>query len=136
MLNYKLNYKLNVNEFMKKQVLFVTIAIMSLLCLSSCAKGFYSHCTSNMNMNQTQVVLSQNNFRVVKTVHASVDFDNEPGFDEDLLEQSAYSALLKEAKLEGAQVLINVTVESVTRKSVFSNYYTVHVTGVVIEFTK
>ena len=121
---------------MNKRILFSTIAIISFLCLSSCARGFYNHSTSNLNMNHTQVVLSQNNFRVVKTVHTSIDFDNDPGFDENLLEQCAYSALLKEAKLEGAQVLINVTVEDVTRKSLSSSYYTVHVTGIVIEFTR
>lgn len=119
---------------MKK--VFISAAIAAMLCLTGCSNGFYRAYTSNTNLNQTQVVLSQNNFRVVKVVETTVYFKNTTKFKKDQLEQSAYAALLKEANLQGSQALINVTLEEVVRNTAFSSKNSVRVTGLVIEFTK
>ena len=60
-------------------------------------------------------------------------------FSADQLQQSAYAALIKEAKLTGSQVLINVTMEQVQRVSgvvVAKEDNAILVTGTVIEFLK
>lgn len=97
-------------------------------------------------MIQTQVVLSNANFRVVKNVQATVLYKSSTfKFNSQQMWNSAYAALLKEANLQGSQALINVTVEQVqrVRKSLvveeslyIRSYQSVQVCGTVIEFTK
>ena len=122
---------------MKK--LFIALAVIVALTMASCSTGRYVDNSKNLNMNQTQVVLSEANFKVVKTVQTHVVFKKSLKFSADQLQQSAYAALLKEAKLTGSQVLINVTMEQVQRLSgvaVQKEDNAILVTGTVIEFLK
>ncbi len=107
------------------------------LFLASCSTGRYVPNSFNQNLNQTQVVLSEANFRVVKHVSTSVVFRQSLRFDADQLSQSAYAALVRKANLTGSQVLINITMEQVKRES---GFWTIKednallVSGTVIEF--
>lgn len=53
---------------MKKLLSRIAMAAAAVLLLASC--GVSQNLTSNANLNQTNVVLSQKNFHVVKTVEA------------------------------------------------------------------
>lgn len=122
---------------MKK--LFIALAVIIAITMASCSTGRYVGNSKNLNMNQTQVVLSEANFKVVKTVQTHVVFKAGLKFSADQLQQSAYAALIKEAKLTGSQVLINVTMEQVQRVSgvvVAKEDNAILVTGTVIEFLK
>lgn len=130
---------------MKKLIIFAAIA--ATLSLTGCSSyGRYVNQSSNTNLLQTQVVLSNANFRVVKNVQATVLYKSSTfKFNSQQMWNSAYAALLKEANLQGSQALINVTVEQVqrVRKSLvveeslyIRSYQSVQVCGTVIEFTK
>ncbi len=126
---------------MKKVIL--GIAAFTTLCFTSCSTGRYLNNSSNLNMNQTQVVLSEANYKVVKHVQTHVVYTQKMKFDAKQLQQSAYAALVKEAKLKGSQALVNVTMEQVNREkaSFFGLGLTKYesaivVSGIVIEFTK
>lgn len=119
---------------------FLIVAVIAVF-MASCSTGRYVSNSTNLNLNQTQVVLSEANFKVVKTVQTYVVYKNTMKFDPEQLKQSAYAALLREADLKGAQTIINVTMEQVERVSSFG--FTVQqtesailVTGTVIEFIK
>lgn len=133
--------KTNTFKNMKK-VLYVAMAVIA-LSMASCSTGNYLTTSSNLNLNQTQVVLSEANFKVVKQVSTSIVYQSKLKFDAAQLKQSAYAALLKEAKLTGSQTIINVTMEQIVRKKAaflglgipkFEN--AILVSGTVIEFTK
>ncbi len=121
---------------MKKLSFILTIMIG--LGLSSCSVGRYVNPSQNLNFNQTQIVLSEANFRVVKHVSISTIYtQSSMRFDSDQLYQSAYAELLKKAKLTGSQALINVTVELVERTIgiwFFRTDCSIIASGVVIEF--
>jgi len=108
--------------------------------LTSCSSGRYLGHSENVNVNQTQVVLSHNNFKVVKEVSAVVIFEERYIFKREYLKQSAYGELVKEAHLKGSQALINVTFEEVQRlKEGVGKPKTqsaILARGIVIEFTK
>ena len=123
-----------------KKFIYVAIAVIA-MGMASCSTGNYVTTSHNMNLNQTQVVLSEANFKVVKQVSASVVYKQKLKFDAEQLKQSAYAALLREAKLTGSQTIVNVTMEQVRREKVnligfrkFEN--AILVSGTVIEFTK
>ncbi len=105
--------------------------------LSSCSVGRYVNPSQNLNLNQTQVVLSEANFKVVKHVSLPVIYTQSAMlFDSDQLKQGAYAELLRKANLTGSQALINVTVELVERKSNMSGKkeWAIIASGIVIEF--
>lgn len=123
-----------------KKLIYVAVAIVA-LGMASCSTGNYVTSSFNLNQNQTQVVLSEANFKVVKQVSTSVVYKQGLKFDAEQLKQSAYAALLKEARLTGSQTLINVTSEQVRREKLnmfgFRKYENaILVSGTVIEFTK
>ncbi len=121
-----------------KKLLIAAVAVCAVL-LSSCSTGRYLGHTSNVNMNQTQVVLSNANFKVVKQVQKIVIFEQKYNFSKMQLKESAYAALVREANLQGSQAIINVTFEEVQRVSgamVPKTQSAVLVQGTVIEFTK
>ncbi|HCS87422.1 MAG TPA: hypothetical protein DIW30_03090 [Bacteroidales bacterium] len=113
--------------------------------ITSCSTGRYVNNSRNVNLSQTQVVLSQANFQVVKQVSVTYVYTNKNTirFDANQMKESAYAALVKKAKLTGAQVLINVTMEEIQRVS--NNFWSalffapqyeqaILVSGTVIEF--
>ena len=123
-----------------KKLFYAIIAVVT-MGLASCSTGKYVTSSYNLNQNQTQVVLSEANFKVVKQVSTSVVYKQNLKFDAEQLKQSAYAALVKEAKLTGAQTLVNVTIEQVQREKMnlfgFRKYENaVLVSGTVIEFIK
>lgn len=118
---------------MKQKLSIILVAITATL-LTGCSTGRYVNNSLNMNMNQTQVLLSTNNFRVVKTVSAYVEYKETLHFDYKQLQQNAYAELIRKAKLHGSQMLVNVTLENVQRISGHWYQNGIMAQGVVIEF--
>lgn len=112
---------------MKKIFYFALIAIVATSC-----KGIYLPYATNHFGAQSQVVLNQANFRVVRNVEVVVDFDN-TNMRRAEAEKSAYGELLREAQLTGSQVLINVVIEEVLRKGWHRHQY-VAARATIIEF--
>ncbi|MCI5681785.1 MAG: hypothetical protein MR293_07450 [Bacteroidales bacterium] len=108
---------------MNKSIKFLLVAVAA-ISMASCSTGYYLSNSQNVNLSQTQVVLSQANFQVVKQVKVTYVYKNlhSMRFNASQMKESAYAALVKEAKLTGAQTLINVTMEQVQRKS--QNFWT------------
>lgn len=126
------------NKNKMKKLMIALLAVVA-LAMASCSSGRYLGHSDNVNINQTQVVLSQNNFKVVKQVSKVVIFEQRYNFKKGQLKESAYAALLKEAKLEGSQTIVNVTFEEVQRLSgilIPKTQSAILVQGTVIEFTK
>ena len=82
--------------------------------------------TINQNTNQTSVVLSQNNFHVVKTVSASLQH-RRFGAKKEFL----YGDLV--SQLTGSQALINITFKEVNRGIIFQKKL-ITASATVIEF--
>ena len=123
---------------MKKNFLFIIVAAMA-MSMASCSTGRYLNNSSNVNLNQTQVVLSQANFKVVKQISTTYVYKSTMKFNADQLKESAYAALVKEAKLTGSQTIVNITMEQVDRASgmLIPKYQqAIVVSGTVIEFIK
>lgn len=111
---------------MKKIFLIAGICAMAVLgtsCLSQ------QSLTTNQNQNQTVVVLSQNNYRIVGTARGEAKGSTA----NKLVVNNAYADMVKNANLTGSQALINVNYE---RISTFTNKQHVVVTATIIEFTK
>ena len=125
---------------MNKSIKFLLVAVAA-ISMASCSTGYYLSNSQNVNLSQTQVVLSQANFQVVKQVKVTYVYKNlhTMRFNASQMKESAYAALVKEAKLTGAQTLINVTMEQVQRKTqglLLPPKYeqAITVSGTVIEF--
>lgn len=130
---------------MKNKIMYLPIAII-LIGMVGCSTGRYVNNTQNVNLNQTQVVLSQANFQVVKQINVYYVYQNLHNIrlNSNQLKESAYAALVKEAKLSGAQTVINVTMEQLQRKThsfwsallgLYPQYeQAILVSGTVIEF--
>lgn len=124
---------------MKKHFVYLLFAAVA-CCITGCSTGKYVNNSQNVNLNQTQVVLSQANFRVVKQVSTTYVYKGSmKKFNANQLKESAYAALVREANLTGAQTIVNVTMEMLEREGgyFFKTYQqSVLVSGTVIEFTK
>ena len=95
-----------------KTIKSIVVAICAVLLVSSC--GTSSNLTFNANLNQTNVVLSQDNFKVVDTVSTEVSSTyvfGIGGISKKALKANAVAELTKKANLIGPQALINVTVK-------------------------
>lgn len=126
---------------MKKIGILAAIVVVA-VAFTSCSFGKYVNNTANVNENQTQVVLSQANYKIVKNVSTQVLYTQKFKFDSKQLQQSAYNALREEAALKGSQALINVTFEEINQTNFNllgipkSCKQAILVSGTVIEFTK
>ena len=119
---------------MKHLSLLVT-SVLLLLFASGC--GISSYMTQNQNQNQTNVVLSDNNYKVVKTVEATVKNSyvfGIGGLSKKALMSNAVSELTKKANLTGSQALVNVTVQVQNKIILVWNRKTVVAHGTVVEF--
>lgn len=122
-----------------KKIFFVGAVMLSTLTFSSC--GINTSLTSNLNQNQTSVILSQNNYKVVNTVSAEVKGKYILGFGnlrKKALKDNAIDEMMKKAKLEGSsRAVTNITVHQAI-KMITPLYVevTMIATGNVIEFTK
>ena len=121
-----------------KSIKSIVIAICAALLVTSC--GLSSNMTSNANLNQTNVVLTKNNFKVVKSVEAETAQTyvfGIGGISKNALKANAIADLTKSAGLTGSQALVNITVrESVA--TIFGIYtkYIINAEGTVVEFTE
>ena len=120
---------------MKKLLFRIAMAVAAVLLLAGC--GVSQNLTTNANLNQTNVVLSQKNFHVVKNVEADVTakyWFGIGGINKSALEQNAVAELTKKANLTGSQALVNVTVKSSGKLILFFSEITYYAEGTVIEF--
>ena len=120
---------------MKKILSRVVMAVAAVLLLSGC--GINQSLTMNSNLNQTNVVLSQKNFHVVKTVTAEVSATyifGIGGLSKQALQENAVAELTKKAGLTGSQALVNVTVHNSGKMFAVYNKITYHAEATVIEF--
>ena len=111
------------------------MAAAAVLLLASC--GISQNLTSNANLNQTNVVLSQKNFHVVKTVQASVSATyifGLGGISQKALKNNAVAELTKKANLKGSQALVNITVKNTAKMFLFIGKVTYYAEATVIEF--
>lgn len=120
---------------MKKFIGCLAAALLAIT-LTSC--GVSSNLTRNLNLNQTNVVLQEDNFHVVKTVEAEASATyilGIGGLSREALTSNAVAELTEKAELTGSQALVNVTVkEDVQAAYIFWMKRTVRAKGVVIEF--
>ena len=120
---------------MKKLLSRIAMAVAAVLLLASC--GVTSNLTFNANQNQTNVVLSQKNFHVVKTVEAEVSATYILGFgglSKKALHDNVVAELTKAAGLTGSQALVNVTFHNSGKFFYVWNKITYHAEATVIEF--
>lgn len=122
---------------MKKLFFKVAMVVAAIIMLSSCGASHYL--TTNANLQQTNVVLSQNNFHVVKNVESSVTakyWFGIGGISKKALHENAVAELTKKANLTGSQALVNVTVKYSGRVILWFSEITYHAEATVIEFDK
>ena len=118
---------------MKKVFYFMLVVVLA----SSCATGYYAPHNINQFGTQTQVVLSEANFRIVRHLEVVIDINNSNLKRADV-EKSAYAELVRRANLTGSQALINVFIEEVRREKNSWGFVIIkqHVAarGTIIEF--
>ena len=107
-----------------KRILSLSLICLTLMLVSGC--GASSGLTFNQNQLQTNVVLSQSNFIVVKNVS---------GYKAADTKASAMNQMVQNAELTGSQAIVNATV-SLHEQTVLGIYtkITAYATGTVIEF--
>lgn len=119
---------------MKKSILVSCCFV--LLFLSSCAVQTTAYHTNDVT--QTTVVLSQNNYRIVKPVTGIATQTYIFGFggpSQKALENNSRGEMFKNANLQAGQTIINIsTTTSVKTILMYTKRYAV-TTGYVIEFT-
>ena len=119
---------------MKKIVLIVLTSIV----LSSCAT--HHGLTRNYNQHNTEVVLTQNNFKIIKLVKGEAEAKyifGIGGLSKDGLIAEAKKQMLASADMEGAsRTVINETVEIKKSGFPFVSKYKVIVSAQIVEFTK
>jgi uncharacterized protein YbjQ (UPF0145 family) len=119
---------------MKKLLSLVVVAIVAIM-FTSC--GVSSYMTSNVNVNQTNVVLQENNYNIVKHVYADVSqsyFCGIGGLGKRALKENAVAELTEKAQLSGSQALINVTIKEDIQNILIWSKRTVRAHGTVVEF--
>lgn len=122
-------------SIMKKILSKVVMAVAAVLLFASC--GINANLTTNHNLNQTNVVLSQKNFHVVKTVEAEVSATyvfGIGGLSPKALHDNAVAELTKKAALTGSQALVNVTLHTSGKLLLCFGKVTYYAEGTVIEF--
>ena len=122
---------------MKKLLSKVVMAVAAVILLSGC--GMNMNLVNNHNLNQTNVVLAQKNFHVVKTVEAKVSATyvfGIGGLSKKALHDNAVAELTKKAGLTGSQALVNVTVHNSGKIILCYSKVTCYAEGTVIEFDK
>ena len=122
---------------MKKTLLKIFVAVAAVFTLASC--GVSSQLTANANLNQTDVVLSQKNFHVVKNVEANTSATyvfGIGGLGKKALKDNAIAELTKKANLTGSQALVNITVKYSAKMILCYSKITVYAEGTVVEFDK
>ena len=121
---------------MKKSFFVVALLVCGALMFGGCSTQFYQ--SSNNNLSQTQVVLSQDNFRTVGEVEGisvATRILGIGGLSKKSVRANAVAEMFKNAKLSGSQTIVNINVKQA--QVGFPPFYwrTVYTaTGTVIEF--
>lgn len=120
---------------MKRLFVFASICL-SILLVSSC--GASSNMTFNQNQMQTNVVLSQNNFTVVKTVTGEASSSYVFGIGgrkQAEAKASAMNQMIQNAELTGSQAIVNTSI-SIHEQTVLGIWFKVmaYAVGTVVEF--
>jgi hypothetical protein len=114
---------------------FVAVALSFTGCV-----GLASTTVSNHNLTQTQVVLSESNFRVVGQAYGEATATyicGIGGYSKKALYDNAINEMAKNANLAGSQTLTNTTVHySVKMITPFFVKSTCSATANIVEFTK
>ena len=119
---------------MKRFFAIFAVAFVTVI-LTGC--GVSSYMTSNVNVNQTNVVLQENNYNIVKHVYADVSqsyFCGIGGLGKRALKENAVAELTEKAQLSGSQALINVTIKEDIQNVLIWSKRTVRAHGTVVEF--
>ena len=116
---------------MKKINFILLVAVLGIL--TSCGVGVYYPYAHNVFGAQTTVHLDKANFRVVRDVEAVVEIKN-TNLSRSSVEKSAYGQLLRNARLTGSQVLINVVIEEIRRDNGLNSFQYVAARATIIEF--
>ena len=119
-----------------KKTLLLSALCLCLLLISGC--GASTGLITNQNQLQTNVVLSQNNFTVVKTVTgeaSSAYIFGIGGYAQAEAKASAMNQMIQNAQLTGSQAIANTQV-SLHTQTILGIYtkVTAHAVGTVIEF--
>lgn len=120
-----------------KKLLVLVLALGSLM-LTGCAAHLLS--VSNNNLNQTEIVLTQKNFKVVGQVEGEATATyilGIGGLSKKAIRANAIAKMYKAANLKGSQTIINTTVKQTVGGLVplwVEATYTA--TGTIIEFTE
>lgn len=120
---------------MKKYLLMSAVALG--LLVTSC--GFSREATSNVNQIQTQVVLNQKNYKIVKNVSgesSQIYVLGIGGISNKALSESAMSEMIKNADLKESQAIINANVQFKSSFYLLFGQRKAIANGTVIEFTK
>ena len=121
---------------MKKLLIVAVVACAALL--TSCSAHLYS--SSNASVAKTEVVLSQNNFKVVGQAEGVATITQVLGIggcSQKAVRATAVGEMFKNANLTGSQTIININVkQSITGVPPFYYRTTYSATGTIIEFTK
>ena len=122
-----------------KKLLMLFALVSTLLGFSSCS--LHDGMTHNVNQHTTNVVLQDNNFKIVQKVRGEAQADYFfylGGFRKNGLIEEARNQMLENANLIGSsRAVINETVE--TSATTFAGIYSnvkVTVSGYVVEFTE
>ena len=121
---------------MKKIFLLAVVACACLL--TSCSTHFYS--SSNASVSKTEVVLSQNNFKVVGQAEGVATITQVLGIggcSQKEVRANAVAEMFKNANLTGAQTITNINVkQAISGVPPFYYRTTYSATGTIVEFTK
>ena len=110
---------------------------MAALSLSSC--GITGHQVSKYNVAQTQLQLSQKNFKVVGNVEGSSHATyvlGIGGISRRAIKENAIADMYRNANLTGAQMVTNITTTVKRRFYLLWSQYDYIASGQIIEFTE
>lgn len=125
---------------MKRKKIFVLSCLMMTLAVMMASCSIHNYPTHTEYRNETQVVMSGDNFKVVNQVTGEATVTRVfgiGGVSRRALRENAYADMVANAELKGAQTIVNVTF-SVKHWGVPPIYSRSRIIahGTVIEFTK
>ena len=123
---------------MKKLLVLAIALVCGAFLLAGCST--HSQSMLSCNLTQTQVVLTQNNFKVIGQAEGTAMVTRILGIggcSQKAIRDIAVSEMFKNAKLTGAQTIVNINFKR-TDTGVQPFYTQTHwiATGTVIEFTE
>lgn len=116
-----------------KRIITIVAAAVTVLCATSCG---ISSAVSN-NVNETKVVLSENNFEVVGQAYGEASATyilGIGGLSKRALYSNAIDEMTRNAELTGSQTLVNITTSTSIQNFWVYNKITCIATATVIEF--